>query len=68
MVPATFLVDGFVRGTWKVVRDSREATLWLAPFEHLPKREREALTEEGERLLRFMTDGAGEFDIRFVEP
>ena len=30
------------------------------------EREREALAEEGERLLRFMTDGTGEF--RFVEP
>jgi hypothetical protein len=68
MVPATFLVDGFVLGTWKVVRDRGEATLWLAPFEHLPQREREALTEEGGRLLHFMTDGAGEFEIRFIGP
>jgi len=68
MVPATFLLDGFVRGTWKVVRDRREATLWVAPFEHLPKRDREALTEEGGRLLRFMTDGAEDFAVRFIEP
>ena len=68
MVPATFLVDGFVRGTWKVVRDRSEATLWIEPFEHLSRRERDALTEEGERLLCFMTDGAGEFEFRFVEP
>jgi hypothetical protein len=67
MVPATFLVDGFVRGTWKVVRDRREATLRIMPFEHLPKKEREALTEEGERLLYFVTDGAGDFAIRFIE-
>jgi hypothetical protein len=68
MVPATFLVDGFVCGTWKVVRDSREATLWIAPFEHLPKQDREALTEEGERLLNFVTDGAGDFAIQIIEP
>jgi hypothetical protein len=67
MVPATFLLDGFVRGTWKVVRDRREATLWVAPFEHLPKRDREALSEEGGRLLRFMTDGAEDFAVRFIE-
>jgi Winged helix DNA-binding domain len=68
MVPATFLVDGFVRGTWKVVRDRREATLRVEPFEHLPRRDREALAEEGERLLHFVTGGARDFEVRFVEP
>jgi Winged helix DNA-binding domain len=68
MVPATFLVDGFVSGTWKVVRDRREATLWISPFEHLPKQDRDALTEEGGRLLNFVTDGAGDSAIRFIEP
>ena len=68
MVPATFLVDGFVRGTWKVARDRGEATLRIEPFEHLPKQDREALTKEGEGLLRFVTDGAGNAEVRFVEP
>ncbi len=68
MVPATFLVDGFVRGTWKVARDRGETTLRIEPFEHLPKQDREALTKEGERLLRFVTDGAGNSEVRFVEP
>ena len=68
MVPATFLVDGFVRGTWKVVRDRGEATLRIEPFERLPGRDREALAKEGERLLHFVTDGAGTFEVRFVEP
>jgi hypothetical protein len=68
MVPATFLVDGFVRGTWKVVRDRGEATLRIEPFEYLPGRDREALAKEGERLLHFVTDGAGTFEVRFVEP
>ena len=68
MVPATFLVDGFVHGTWKVVRDRGEATLWIEPFEHLPRWDREALAAEGERLLRFVTDGAETFGVRFIEP
>ena len=68
MVPATFLVDGFVRGTWQVTRDRREATLRITPFEHLPKQDREALAGEGERLLNFLTDGTGDFAIRFIEP
>jgi hypothetical protein len=68
MVPATFLVDGFVRGTWKVVRDRGNATLWIEPFEHLAGQDREALAEEGEHLLNFVTGDAGTFEVRFVEP
>ena len=68
MVPATFLVDGFVGGTWKVARERGGATLWITPFGRLPKRDREGLTEEGERLLSFVTDGAGDLAVRFIEP
>jgi hypothetical protein len=68
MVPATFLIDGFVRGTWKVTRDHGTATLSIEPFEPLSKQDREALAEEGERLLNFMTGGTGTFEVRFVEP
>ena len=67
LVPATFLVDGFVSGTWKVTRERGGATLLITPFEHLLKQDREALGEEGERLLEFMTDGAGDLAIRFIE-
>jgi hypothetical protein len=67
MVPATFLVDGFVRGAWKTERTRRKATLAIAPFEPLTRRDREALEEEGERLIRFMAqpDGADAFEVRF---
>jgi hypothetical protein len=68
MVPATFLLGGFVSGTWKVVRGRRAARLSIEPFEHLPKQDRETLAEEGERLLRFVMDGADTFEIRFIEP
>ena len=68
MVPATFLVDGFVRGTWRVVRDRRTATLSIEPFERLALQDREVLSKEGERLLNFMTDGKGTYEVRFVEP
>ena len=53
MVPATFLVDGFVRGTWKTRRARGKATLAIEPFEPLAKEDRDALSEEGERLIRF---------------
>jgi hypothetical protein len=68
MVPATFLVDGFVRGTWKTQRTPRKATLVIEPYERLTKKDRDALAEEGERLIRFTAepDGADAFEVRFA--
>jgi hypothetical protein len=36
-VRATFLIDGFVRGAWKVEKTRRAATLVIEPFEHLSR-------------------------------
>ncbi len=64
MVPATFLVDGFVRGTWKTERTRRKATLLIEPFEPLSQKDRDALAEEGERLIWFTSGDAGAFEVR----
>ena len=66
-VRATFLVDGFVRGTWKIERARGTATLVIEPFEQLSREVRLALFEEGERLIRFVEEGAEAFEVRFVE-
>ena len=70
MVPATFLVDGFVRGTWKTERSRGKVTLLIEPFEPLAKNDRDALVEEGEPLVRFMAvpDDVETFEICFAEP
>jgi hypothetical protein len=60
----TFLVDGFVRGTWRIDRREAKATLTLTPFARLSKREVPALMEEGARLLRFAAPEAARSDIR----
>jgi hypothetical protein len=67
MVPATVLVGGFVRGTWKVERTRGKATLLIEQFEPLSEDDRDVLAEEGERLMRFVAEGAGEFEVRFAE-
>ncbi len=69
MVPACVLVDGFVRGTWKTERTRRKATLVIEPFEPLIKKDRDALVEEGEQLLRFVwePEGTETFEVRFEE-
>jgi hypothetical protein len=70
MVPATFLVDGFVQGTWKTERTRGRATLVIDPFGPLAKENRDALAEEGERLIRFVAEpeGAEAYEIRYAEP
>ena len=55
-IPATFLVDGVVAGTWTVERKGGKATLALAPFAKLPAAATRELKGEAEALLRF-TDG-----------
>ncbi len=66
MVPATVLVEGFVRGTWKTERTSRKVTLVIQPFESLPRSDRDALAEEGEQLVRFTGEDAEAFEVRFT--
>jgi len=59
-----FLVDGFVEGTWKVVRSRAKATLQLNPFRPLTKVESTALIGEAARLLDFSLP---EIESRSVE-
>jgi hypothetical protein len=69
MVPGMVLVDGFVRGTWKTERSKNVATFKITPFEPLSKEDRNALFEEAERLLSFITEPEGirSAGVRFVE-
>jgi hypothetical protein len=66
-VRATFLIDGFVRGAWKIEKQRKTATLLIEPFEPLSSEDHEALSDEGERLVRFVAEpqGAETFEIRF---
>jgi hypothetical protein len=57
-VQATFLVDGFVAGSWAVERKRDAATLTLSAFERLAKPVKEELAAEAGALLRFLDDGA----------
>lgn len=76
IIRATFLVDGFVAGMWRIARsggsgdtggsDRRgpESTLDIEPFRPLDAADREALVAEGERLAAFHGLDAGR--VRFV--
>ncbi len=66
-VAATILVDGFVRGAWKVEKAKGAAALVIEPFDTLTKHNRAALTEEGEKLVRFVEPDAKSHAVRFAE-
>src|SRR5688500_3308671 len=53
-VLATFLVDGFVAGTWKVERKAKGAKHVMQPVAPLAKKVRDGLVGEGEALARFV--------------
>jgi len=67
LVPASFLVDGFVAGLWTVESTvkakKRHVRLVLKPFAKLDKRHRTALEQEGERLLRFIEPDAETYAV-----
>lgn len=61
------LVDGFARGAWTMARRRGAATLVIELFAPLAEGDRDAVAEEGERLLAFAAADAGARDIRFVD-
>ena len=65
-VAATFLVDGFVAGTWSVARKGAEAALDVVPFAALGRPVREALEREGEALLHFVEPEAARVAVRIT--
>lgn len=65
MVPATFLIDGYVGGMWKVETKRNVARLAITPFVKLTKPLRVALEDEAAKLLAFVEPDA-EPAIEFV--
>jgi len=66
-IQATFLVDGFVAGSWAIAGKGGKATLTLSAFEPLPKGVEEELAAEAEALLRFLDDGATTPRVAFAQ-
>jgi hypothetical protein len=65
-VRATFLVDGFVAGTWKIQRVKKSAVLIVEPFRPLARRTVGELQAEGARLLAFAEGDAGRQDVQVL--
>jgi hypothetical protein len=64
MIPGAVLVDGFLRGTWRITRTRAAATLVVTPYERIRKADQAALADEGAGLLDFVAPGVGH-QVRF---
>ena len=58
IIEATLLVDGFVAGTWSLVRGKDDAVVRIAPFARLRPADRAAALAEGEGLAPFLVPEA----------
>jgi hypothetical protein len=61
----TVLLDGRFAATWRIARSGHGAVLTVEPFEALARKGRDALEEEGRRLLAFVARDAAH-DVRIV--
>jgi hypothetical protein len=60
---STFLVDGFVAGSWKVERERDRASLVVRPLIPLAKADERALLDEGAALVAFLAPDAADRDV-----
>jgi hypothetical protein len=59
----SFLIGGYVAGTWSTDVKKKVATLTLEPFHQLGKTEIKALTAEAERVLRLQAPDAASYAV-----
>ena len=64
----TFLVDGFVAGTWSTIKKRGVVTLVIAPFARLTKNATRSLTQEAELLIRFVEPDARDYTVEALPP
>ena len=65
-VVPTVLVDGMVAARWGARMAGRRAVLEISAFQRLAAGDRAAVTDEGERLVRFIYPEAHAHDVHFV--
>jgi hypothetical protein len=68
IIKATFLIDGFVQGLWRIENQSNSTTLIIEPFRPLLKVDKEELVIEGTKLIDFVHMNTKVKDIQFLEP
>jgi hypothetical protein len=64
----TVIVDGFVAGVWRIIRNGGAATLRIERLRRFSKEEAAAVTDEGGRLLAFAAADAESHHLQFASP
>ena len=65
--PGTVLTDGFVAGMWRIDRARDAVTLIVEMFRNrVSARDRDAITDEGLRMLAFAAPETPARDVRFA--
>lgn len=67
-VMGTMLIDGYLCGTWRIIRDRPGVTLTVEPDRALTASERESVETEGDALLRFSAPDTSDRLVRVVTP
>lgn len=60
----TFLLDGFVAGTWDLTRHDGQAEITFTPLRRLTRTDRSGLQDEGARVLERVAPGASHRSVR----
>lgn len=66
-IASTFLVDGFVRGSWGFEKKKKTVTLTVTPFASITKKERDALADEAENLLPLLAREGETREVSFAK-
>jgi winged helix DNA-binding protein len=67
LFPGTVLIDGFVRGTWRITRSASAVTLSIEPYGKISSSDRDQASAEAAHLLEFAAPDTRQ-DIRFEAP
>ncbi|CAM3364231.1 winged helix DNA-binding domain-containing protein [Stackebrandtia soli] len=67
IVEGTFLVDGFVAGSWKPTITKTSASISLTPFRSIDREWTDALVAEAERILRIAAPDVADRDVVIVD-
>ena len=67
VLPGTFLLDGYVHGTWRIERTRTSARLLLQPFRPTPPEHNASLLDEAGALLRFAAGDVTDHDVVIVD-
>ncbi|MCS0824628.1 winged helix DNA-binding domain-containing protein [Cytobacillus firmus] len=68
IIKATFLIDGYVQGLWRIEQNSKSSTLIIEPFKSLLQVDKDELAIEGAKLMDFAAADSEFKNIQFLDP